>query len=116
LQTPDKIQILKSQAEAYPEELLMALSTTYMPDESYHNKVSRIMMKLYENDIFTEGFLISWASDQAVLNESSVLYNAEFLRVFKQHASEFLNWLENAESEEEEEGEERKEEKPAGIQ
>mmetsp|Transcript_33011 Transcript_33011/g.32717 ORF Transcript_33011/g.32717 Transcript_33011/m.32717 type:complete len:295 (+) Transcript_33011:35-919(+) len=59
LQDPAKIFILKAQAESYPEELLMSLSVIYIPDESFHNRISRIMMSLYENDILNEEFLTS---------------------------------------------------------
>ncbi|CAG9312772.1 unnamed protein product [Blepharisma stoltei] len=106
LQDPAKIFILKSQSEAYPEELLMALSVIYIPDESFHSKVSRVLMALYENDIFTEEFLTSWSEDEAVFNESSIIYNADFLETMKRCATDFLTWLQNAECESEEEEEE----------
>lgn len=113
LKDQGKLYVLKSQTDGYPEELLMCLAVVYIPDESYHSRVSRIMMTLYENDIFSEDFLLSWATDEAVFNESSVLYNPSQLSTFKQCANDFLTWIQNAESEDESESEEEaKEESP----
>ena len=109
MQNPDLLQLLKSNAAVCPEDFLMALATVYGLEEAWNQKISTVMFRLYENDIFSEELIDNWLNENLDFNEASPVFNPQALAQLKTNSKEFLFWLKNAEEEEKDEEEETKE-------
>ena len=119
MQQEEMVRLLKEEVKSLQEDLLSAFAAVYVPDESFHKKVPTALKYFYDHDLLTEDFLLKWHNDQAVFNEEMITYSERKLQTLKELASEFLDWLENAEEEEgdsEEESESEEEsQKPQEI-
>lgn len=111
MSNPIGIQILKNVANGCPEDFLMGFACVYGNDEAWKSKISTAMFHFYNNDLLTEEIFDNWIKDDLEFNETSPVYNEQALNWVKTNASEFLEWLKNAEEEEEEVKEENEEAK-----
>lgn len=103
MSNPIGMQILKNVANGCPEDFLMGFACVYGNDEAWKSKVSTVMFHFYNNDLLTEEVFDNWIKDDLEFNETSPVYNEQALNWVKTNASEFLEWLKNAEEEAEEE-------------
>jgi hypothetical protein len=62
-------------------------------DASLHKFISTIMMRLYDEDILNDGFILRWDENAIKGLEQHFLYLKERDEVFKIHCKDFLNWL-----------------------
>lgn len=51
------------------------------------------MMRLYDEDILNDGFILRWDENAIKGLEQHFLYLKERDEVFKIHCKDFLNWL-----------------------
>lgn len=68
------------------------------------------MKHLYEEDIYTDEFLIKWYNRKKKLDRECALNDRKAEKQFKELIAKFIEWLETAEEDEDEEEDDDEEE------
>jgi hypothetical protein len=89
------LDLVKQDGKMGPKHLLQAIIVFFIrrhPAEM-EKFIPTFMKILYDQDVYSEEFIVKWYNKKAKLDKTSALYDRKAERAFRKAIEPFVNWL-----------------------